>query len=645
MAQIWPYLVIGLFSGAVYALAGMGLVLTYKTAGIFNFAYGGVAMFCAYTFWKLRDGWGLSQWVALPLLVLVVAPLLGVILEGLFRTATALSAEIQLVISLGVLAFLQALVPILYGGQDRRLTSIFPTSTFSVGTLHVGYDQLGTLLIAVMFGVGLWVLIRRTRFGLATQAVVDNRDLAELIGVSSRSVSRAAWVISTVFAALVGVLLSASQGLDTYVLVLVVTAAFAPAVLGRLVSLPWAFGGAMLLGVVQSFVGKYGSSGTVADIEQALPYLALFGLLVVYGRRLKEVRSSLKTISGVAPSGGRGRLALEAAGLVAGGLVLPLLFHGSLLRDLSAALIFASVAVTLVVLTGWAGQISLCQFTFVGVGAFAVGHLAAHAGNGFLPVAVLGALIAVPLGIVVGLPSLRLSGLFLALATLAFALIMDDVVWIQRGISGGYTGLTVGRPTVFGLRFTGDVSFYYLSMVLFAVYAVGASLLRRGPVGRRLQMMRDAPVGAATFGVNLTLTKLAVFAGCGAAAAFAGAFYATLRGAVNPGDFAFSASLELLLLVVLGGRSLVAGTVIAGAVYTFQLLPIGASIERWVPLGVAVGVVLLAQYPEGPIQVAGARIQRYSALFRPRPRPGAEERGPVVDLTTSPQPVPEAVHA
>jgi branched-chain amino acid transport system permease protein len=628
VTQLWPYIVIGLFSGSVYALASMGLVLTYKTSGIFNFAYGAIAMFCGFTFWELRDGWGISQWLSIPILLLVVAPLLGIIAERVFRPVSALSAEIQIVISIGILGILQALARILYGSQDRSLTSIFSTATFSVGkSLHVSYTQLFTLILAGALGGGLYLLLHRTRFGLATQAVVDNRDLSALIGVSSETVSRVAWIISTVFAGLVGILLSSSQGLDVYTLFLVVTAAFAPAVFGKLVSLPLAFLGAMVLGVAQSILAKYGSSGTVADLETALPFIVLFVLLVVYGNRLKEVRSSIKTVTNAAPTAGRAKVTGLGAALVVAGLVMPVVFHGSVLRDVSAGLVFGAIALTLVVLNGWAGQPSLCQFTFVGVGAFTVGHLVSGGGNAFIPAALLGALLAIPLGIIVGLPSLRLSPLFLALATLAFALIMDDVVFVRRDISGGLTGINVGHPSLLGFDFTTTVRFYYLAFALFAVYALAATLLRRGPIGRRLQMMRDAPLGASTFGVNLTLTKLAVFAGCGAAAAFAGAFYGALRGTVNPSDFAFQASLELLLLVVLGGRSLVAGALIAGMTYTVELLPIGANIERYIPLLVAVGVVLLAQYPDGPIQVANDRLRVFSALFRPRPRlEPAEER-------------------
>jgi branched-chain amino acid transport system permease protein len=634
---LWPLVIIGLFNGSIYALAAMGVVLTYKTSGIFNFAYGAVAMFCGFTFWQLRDGWHLPQWISLPLVLFVVAPIIGLLSERLFRRVTTQSAEIQIVIALGALAFLQALVPLLYGKHDRFLRPIFSTSTFQVTShLRVSYNQLFTLALTAALAAGLWALLRHTRFGTATQAVVDNRDLAELIGVSSDAVSRVAWLVSSVFAAIVGILLSSTSRLDVYTLVLVVIFAFAPAVLGRLVSLPLAFGGALFMGVFQSVLTHWGSSGTLADFEASVPYLALFALLLLYGKRLKEVRSSyqpLASSAGAARSSPR-RIATTGAALLLLALVIPAVANESLLGNITAGAVFASIALTLVVLTGWSGQISLAQFSFVGIGAFSVGHLAGPHGGGFLGAAILGALIAVPVGLLVGLPSLRLSGLYLALATMAFALTLDTLVFSRRSISGGTTGMTLARPRIFGFSFASTTRFYYLAVMLLALFALGAILIRQGPIGRRLQMMRDAPMAAATFGVNLTLTKLAVFAASGAGAAFAGAFFGSLRQSISPTDFAFSASLALLLLVVLGGRALVGGAVVAGVIYTLQILPSLSSFLRWIQLGIAVGVVYAAQYPDGPITIAAERARMYGALFKPLPRP--DDDAPI----QAPQPEP-----
>jgi branched-chain amino acid transport system permease protein len=650
VSAYWPFIVIGIFTGSIYGLAAMGVVLTYKTVGVFNFAYGAVAMFCAFTYWELHDHWGLTAWVAMPVLFLVVAPVIGLILEALYRPLAGLSAEVVIVVSLGILAALEALVPLMYGAQDRQLQAIFPTSTFKLGAhLHVGYDQLGTLLISLAAAGVLWALLRRTKFGTATRAVVDNPDLSDMIGVHGDNVRRAAWILSSVFAALVGILISPSQGLDVNELVLVVIYAFAPAVLGRLVSLPWAYAGGLALGVTVSVLSKFANSGTVANVEAALPYLALFALLIVLGSRLKEVGAATRrlgvTHAGAAAAGGNGRgsrrLVLPLPGrrigidrhlvMGLGGLALaffvPLAVPGPRLIIITAAFIYALIALTLVVLTGWAGQISLAQFSFVGVGAFVAGHLSGAHGQHFLLAALIGMALAAPLGVLVGLPSLRLSGLYLALATLAFALIMDDIVFNRGDVSGGLTGITVPRPQIFGLSFSGRASLYELVVVIFGLFAVAAYALRQGPMGRRLHILRDSPLAASTLGVNLTVTKLVVFAVCGMVAALGGALYGTLQQAITPLDFMWSTSLTLLLLVVIGGRSVIIGALTAGAIYGAQLLPVPTNVARVDPLVIALAVIGLAQEPEG----LGALLQRQArhvlAVFRPLPtRHGETDR-------------------
>lgn len=617
--DIWPLAVIGIFDGAIYSLAAMGVVLTYKTSGIFNFAYGAVAMFSAFMFWQLRDGWHLNQWISIPLLLLVIAPIIGLFLERMFRPVTAMSAEIQIVIALGLLAFLQALALLLWGGSPRVLTSILSTKTFAfTSRLNIEYSQLFTLLIALALAGGLWALLRFTNLGLSTQAVIDNRDLAELNGVDSNAVSRAAWIISSMFAALVGVLLSGKSRLDVYTLVLVVIYAFAPAVLGRLNSLPLAFAGAIALGVADNVANYWSSSGLLADVKSAVPYLALFALLLVYGGRLKEMRGSFQSVTSAVATRVAGTRRLLAMGgvLLVVGLALPALLNTPQLGNVTAGVVFASIALTLVLLTGWSGQISLAQFTFVGIGAFTAGHLAGAHGSGFVGAALLGALMAIPVGVVVGLPSLRLSGLYLALATMAFALTVDTLVFSRPGISGGLSGISVSRPRIAGMSFASATRFYYLALALLVVYAGIAVALHRGPVGRRLAMLRDAPLAASTYGVNLTLTKLTVFAASGSAAALAGAMFGAFRRSVAPGDFAFGASLSLLLLVVLGGRALVGGALIAGTLYTLQILPGLAPYSRYIQLGIAVGVVYVAQYPDGPITVAATQSRRYADLMR-----------------------------
>jgi branched-chain amino acid transport system permease protein len=639
MSAYWPFIVIGIFSGSIYGLAAMGVVLTYKTTGVFNFAYGAVAMFCAFGYWKVHDIWGITAWFAIPL-ILMAAALIGVCFELLFRPLTGASAEIPIVVSIAVLALFQAGAVLLFGGESQGAQPVFPTSTFLVGDhLHVGYDQIGTLMISLAMGGFLWWLLRRTKFGTATRAVVDNRDLAGIIGVNGENIRRASWVLSSMFGALVGILLSPTQGLNINTLILVVIFAFAPAVLGRLTSLPLAYVGALVLGIAQSVLSKWSSSGTIANVEASLPYLALFILLVVLGGRLKELGSAVRPVvvntrstSSMAAMGeiqtetGRRRLdrpALVGIGAFVVAVLLPLGVHGPRLSDITGGVIFALIALTLVVLTGWAGQISLAQFSFVGVGAFTVGHLAGNHGQHFLVAALVGMAISVPLSLLIGLPSLRLSGLFLALATMAFALLMDNLVFVRSDITGGVTGLVAARPQMFGISFVSTSRMYELSVIVFAVAGFLALVISRGVVGRRLQMLRDSPLAAATLGVNLTATKLVTFAICGAVAALGGALLGSFQQVITPLNFQFGVSLQLLLFVVLGGRSLISGAIVAGAIYTTystQLLPISPTVQNYIPLGVAFIVIVISRAPEGALSFRTGQARRIVALLGPRPR-------------------------
>lgn len=626
-----PFIVLGLFAGSIYALASLGIVLTYKTTGIFNFAYGGVAMFCAYVFSQLRDQWGITQWLSIPILLVVVAPLLGLILESMFRSLSATTAEVQIVVALGLLAFFTTLVPLVFGEDQRQLPTIFPQGQFNLTSdVVITGNEAGTFLLAIAMGVGLYFLLQRTKLGTATRAVVDNEDLAGLIAVNARTVSRSAWVISTMFAAVAGVLLSSQEGLVTYVLPFLVIYSFAPAVLGRLTNLPLAFGGAIALGLVVNILAKYGSSGNLAKFEASLPYLALFVLLVAYGKRLTEVRSSVRALTSARVAGdARRSLGIGVTALIVALAVVPHAFAASTVHSFAQAMAYALVALTVVILTGWAGQISLAQMSFAGVGAFTAAHIAGTHGGLFPLAIIVGILIAVPLSLLVGIPSLRLSGLFLALATMAFALLMDSLAFSSNSISGGLTGLTLTAAKIGPLSFTSPTSQFYLCTAAFAVAGFGTLWLRRGPVGRRLQMVRDSPQAASTLGVNLTVTKLAVFAAAAAVASVGGALLAVTQETAVPSNFAFNQSLGLLLVVVLGGRSLISGAVVAGAFDLVQLLPLPTAVDKYLPLGIAISVVMVAREPDGLPRMMATQL-RYSAavLYRLARPPGTPPRAP-----------------
>lgn len=606
------YVVLGLVAGASYALSAVGVVLTYRTTGFFNFAYGGIAMFLGYVFWQLRDRWGLSQWIAIPLLLLVAAPLLGLILERLFRTMASRSTDVQLVVAVGILAFFTAFVPIIWGSDQHLLLPVFPPDK-SVTIAHtvITASQLGTIAVALVAGFLLFGLLRWTQFGTATRAVVDNRDLSGLIGVNANQVGQVAWIIATMFAALAGVLLSIDNGLATYLIPFLVFNAFAPAVIARLTSLPVAYAAAFALGVLTDVLQKFNWSGFKANLVGQIPNLLLFVALVVLGKRLVELRSSVRTVTGAHVVGNNTRRDMVAGitAAIVGAIVLPQAFSAATVHDIAEAMAYGVVALTVVVLTGWTGQVSLAQMSFAGMGAFTAAHIAGTHGARF-PLAILvGVLIAVPVSLLIGFLSLRLSGLFFALATLAFAFLMDGLIWTWSPISGGSTGINLTAAKIGPLHFDSAKSQFYLCGTVFVLAAIGALWLRQGPVGRRLQMVRDAPDAASTLGASLTFTMIGVFAACTAVASIGGALLAVTQQTVDPTNFTSQTSLTLLLAVVLGGRSLISGAIFAAGVQLVQLLPLDTSVHKYLPLGVAVSVIMVAQEPDGLPRVSYQQLR------------------------------------
>lgn len=615
------YVVTGLFAGAIYALSSVGIVLTYKTTGIFNFAYGGVAMFCAYVFWQFRDHWGITQWFTVPFIILVVAPIIGLLLESLFRLLAATSTDVQIVVALGTLAFFTALVgPILWKDvPNEPLPTVFPEGQFTINGTAITGNEVGTVVLSLTLVFGLWAVLRFTSLGTSTRAVVDNRDLASLVAVNPARISQSAWIISTIFAAIAGVLLSTANDLVTYVLPFLVIFSFAPAVLGRLTNLPVAYIGSMVLGLAISILQKFSVSGFTAKLEASIPNLALFAILIVYGQRLTEVRASAKPATGSRSTAGAGRdLASGGIGIVIAFLVLPLASGGSTLADIGQAMAYAVVALTVVMLTGWTGQISLAQMSFAGIGAFAAAHMAGTHGQLFVPGILVGVAIAVPVSLVIGFTSLRLSGLFLALATMAFALIMDGLVFSSSKITGGSTGSNLTAAKIGPITFDTPHSEYFLCATVLTVAAFGLWWLHRGPIGRRLQMVRDSPEAASTLGASLTITKLAVFAAGAGLAAIGGSLLAVTQSTVVPSQFSFSTSLALLLVVVLGGRSYILGALVAGGFDLLQLLPLPTWVHTYLPLGIALGVISIAREPEGLPRVMLAQVRDFGAILRSR---------------------------
>ncbi len=373
------YALAGLGLGAIAALSGVGLLVTYRTTGVFNIGHGAIAMIAAYLYWQLSDGWGLPSWVAAIVVLAVLAPALGMALERwVFRPLQrrfATPAE-SLVASIGLLVLLLGVAFVVWGAQGRHPSSLFPQKVLHPASLTLHVDAFANLAVVVL-GTGiLTVVLRLTSLGTEIRAVVDRRDLAELSGVDADRVSAVGWSIGSVFAALTGILLSAQIGLDPFGLTLLVLETFAIPVLAGLTSIPIAIVTGIGLGIAQSEMNLWSpGNGELSSIWDALhanlPVVLLLVVLLVRNRLAEsggDAGSAATFARRRATEASPARLALQY-GVAALAMFAPLTFNAVDLRQAQEIPALAIIFVSIVAVTGYSGQISLGQAGYAGLGA------------------------------------------------------------------------------------------------------------------------------------------------------------------------------------------------------------------------------------------------------------------------------------
>ncbi|MDQ2649092.1 MAG: ABC transporter permease [Actinomycetota bacterium] len=562
MSDFYPFLVAGVVSGCLYGLAATGLVLTFKTSGIFNFAHGAVAALCAYCFHELRTVRGWPWPVALVLTVIVFAPLVGLGIELVARRLAVLDTTARIVATIGLLLAFQGLTQRLYGATPILALPFVSTDTFSVGGINVGYDQLTTIVISVVCVGALLLFFRRTRLGLEMRAVVDNTELLGLTGSSPVAVRRWAWAIGCAFAALSGVFLAPTVGLDATFLTLLVVQAFGAAAIGRFQNIGVTYLAAIGIGLVAELTKKYVPDfPSLAGVPSSLPFIVLFVVLVLSpaGRfRTREPRPRpYRPV--VLPRSAQ--LTAAVGALVVLGFVPDLV--GAKLTVYSNGAIFVILFVSLALLTRLSGQVSLCQMSFAAVGATTFSRLTVDFGLPWLPACIIAGLVVVPIGALLAIPAIRLSPLFLGLATFGFAILLERFVFSTFLMFGALGDRTGARPDVFG--FAGERGFFYLCAGMAVVSVALAVVVGRSRLGRLLRGLADSPVGLVTHGADVNITRVIVFCISSFLAGVAGVLLLCLTGTARAGGttFGFFQSLFLLAVLAISGRSIVVAPVIA----------------------------------------------------------------------------------
>jgi branched-chain amino acid transport system permease protein len=562
------FTVFGLFSGAAYAIAASGLVLTYTTTRVFNIAHGALGMVMSFVFWDFSVRQGLPTWLALVLVLLVVAPAVGWFLQRFVTRGLGEGpVSVALVVTVGLLVGCIGFATQVWPPEARSVLPFLPTTSFEVGGVIITGHQLLTVLLSAVTALGLYLLLNRTRVGTAMRASVDNPELLRLFGGKPDTAAALSWAIGVSLAALAGVLLVSQVGLDYYALTLLVINAYAAAMLGRLKSLPMTFAGAMALGLATSYASGYlPTEGLLNSVRNVIPALFLFLVIVLMPQAQLRIGQVKGIVSAPLPSTTRS-LGWSAV-LLLGVALLARSFADSDLLLVGTAATYAMVMLSLVLLTGYGGHVSLAQLTFAGVGALAYAKLEEPNLYGLF----LASVIAAGVGALVALPVLRLTGLYLALSTMAFAYLMDKMVF-QADFAFGFNGtLPAERMSVLGTTISSTGGYVVLMAVFFVLTALALLLLRRGPVGRLLVAMRDSPAACGTLGLDLRWFRVVLFGLSAGMAGMAGALYAGLRQTIGAADFQFFNSLPLLLLAVVFGVTSVTGATLGGI--GLMLLPV-----------------------------------------------------------------------
>ena len=663
----------GLSYGCVYALIALGLVLTYKTSGVFNLAYGAQAFVAAVVYYDTHNRHGWPIWLAFVFAVLIVSPGLGLLLDRiLFRYLRNASATARLVTVLGLIVAIPQAVESFWLHstvlENARATGIVPDGGVSYNPfagVALSRDDLATISVTVLVAVGLMLLFRYSAFGLRMRSVVESPRLTQLAGINSENISMGSWMLCSALAGLGGVLLGPLFGsIDASNYLTLIIAATAAAAIATLTSIPVAFAAAVLLGVVQEILDFSLPTGSTLfqGLRPSLPFVVLVGALVL-NPRLWRVRNVVDPLSGVDPPPPEPPEATRSRFLRNGTygfwtVVLAIIgyyifFHAAENWVLYAidAVIISLILLSITVFTGIAGEVPLCIAAFAGIGACATGQLVAQQGMSGIFAAVVGAGIAALAGLVVALPSLRLSGIFLSLVTFGFALFFDNIVgpqnWASRA-SDPFQPTDIPRPQLGSIDFASDKSFLVLCIVLFLITAGLVVLLREGTTGRYFTALRGSETAAASIGISRTRARLTMFGVSAAIAGFGGGLVVLRQQTINlNGNFPAFIGLVFVVLVVTLSPRTVQGAIQAGVGYIFfqqvilnQAAPwIVNHVQPWytmhaLPAGLffvifGLGAVTYAKHPEGVLeyntsksmQKIQARLDARSARRDSHPEP------------------------
>jgi sulfate-transporting ATPase len=595
------FAILGLATGGIYAMISLGLVLVYRGSGLLNFAQGAMAMLGAYAYYELTVKHGMPK-VAGLVLALLICAIVGVAIHLIvLRPMRGASPLSRVVATLGIVLVLQSAAYLRYGHNPLSVPSLLPTNTVHVisNQLPISEDRIYIFGICLVLTCGLYAVYQWTPFGRITTAVAENEVAAATFGYSPDMVAAANWAIGAMLAGLAGILIAPIIYLEPTSLVLLIIPAMSAALIGEFMSFPLTVAAALVLGISQSELQRYVSQPGWAT---AAPFIVVIAVLVVRGRSLPLRSFVLDRL----PAVGSGRLRIGLV-LVLYALVAWLTLGANPNWSTAMVTTFAMgiICLSVVLLTGLTGQLSLAQFVVAGVGALVAARLDAH--MTFLLALLCSAVITGIVGGIVGLPALRTRGITLAVATLGLGGAVSAVVLESPKYTGGVAGIVVNAPTAFGWSLDPIVHPSRYAFVTFTILVLVALMivnLRRGATGRRLLAVRSNERAAAALGVHVAWVKTYAFTVSAAIAAIGGTMLAFVQPSVQVSTFDVFTSILIVAVTVAGGVGFVPGglvgaTMISGGIVS-EIFHTWSKINDYLPLiGGLILIVTLVVGPDG----------------------------------------------
>ncbi len=557
MRDLLPFIVTGLVTGTIYGLAGSGLVLTFKTSGIFNFGHGAVLTASAMLFYFVQETLGWDWKIAFFISVFVFGPLMGIVMEAVARNLARQRTSMKIVGTVGLTVMVPSLCVLFYPGSavGIRVERFLPFSDrqryrWQILDVNVFGDQLVTAAIALIGVAGLYAMFRFTRIGASMRAAVDDPDLLALQGTNPVFVRRVAWSIGCTFASLSGVLILPIVGLQAFALTFLATYAFGAAAIGGFASIPITFVGGLVVGVLQDMTGfmvNRNEWNALGGLPDALPFLVLFVVLLVLPKGTLTTRSDAEARPSLQWKGPI-ELRLGSGVVVLGFLLLIPLVVGTKLPFYTFGLCTGILMLSLGLLVKTSGQVSLCHSVFAGIGAVAFSQFHVDVGLPWLIALALAALVTVPVGALIALPAIRLSGIYLALATFGFGILVQRLFYPQSWMYFTFAG---SRKVAAPFGWSSGEARYYVILTAFVATALVIVAINQSRLGRVLRGMSDSQTAVSTLGLSTNVTKVIVFCMSAALAAVAGVMYGVALNSIDGGTLVFQPFNSLVIVAVL----------------------------------------------------------------------------------------------